>query len=325
MLYAVNSTSLWSYKIFPGDGTLIKVASSDFTHASSTDFSVLGNTDWAYVADYTDSKIHKFRLNSRDGSLAYVNAKSISTPSQIIASPTALQVFYVNFVSTLSRTITIDTNGDKVANGAIDSSGGVLGMGYFEDLERLVVSGFSANLAYIYSVDADGLHALSTSPTTHCGACRWLMDSTRAFLVGYNVNSNAIEVFSMDYETGVLTSLHAMPSAVGCKYGLAHPSLPVIYLQNNTEVRVYRIDTDTGALSAVQTLTLSNDANVLNNSSMTIEPNGVFFYLPRSIQNEIQIYSIDPSTGALTYSSTQPVAGFSVIKAVRRALPERVP
>ena len=131
---------------------------------------------------------------------------------------------------------------------------------------------------------------------------------------------NAIFQFRFDEKTGHLTPnspLRVEPEEhLGPRHFCFHPTQDILYFSNEQGCSVtgYRLDTATGTLSAIQTITTLPAGYTERNtcSQIQITPSGKFLYAPNRGHNSIAGFAVDPSTGRLTaigHVSTEPVPG----------------
>ncbi len=125
---------------------------------------------------------------------------------------------------------------------------------------------------------------------------------------GDALGPNAISQFRFDENTGHLTPnspLKVEPEEfLGPRHYCFHPSLDVVYFSNEQGCSItgYRLDSSTGTLSALQTITTLPDGFSGRNtcSQIQISPSGRFLYVPNRGHNSIAGFSVDASSGRLT-------------------------
>ena len=119
---------------------------------------------------------------------------------------------------------------------------------------------------------------------------------------------NAIFQFRFDAHTGRLTPnspARVEPDALlGPRHLCFHPSLDILYCSNEQGCSVtgYRLDTATGTLAALQTITTLPEGYTERNtcSQIQVSASGRFLYAPNRGHNSIACFAVDPSTGQLT-------------------------
>jgi 6-phosphogluconolactonase len=120
---------------------------------------------------------------------------------------------------------------------------------------------------------------------------------------------NSIFQFRFDDTTGRLTPnspFKVEPEEfLGPRHFCFHPTLDVLYFSNEQDCSVtgYRLDTDSGTLSAFQTIsTLPPEGYAERNtcSQIQVSASGRFLYAPNRGHDSIACFLVDSSTGQLT-------------------------
>lgn len=123
-----------------------------------------------------------------------------------------------------------------------------------------------------------------------------------------NPGPNMIMQFRFDAHTGHLTpnspSRIEPAERLGPRHYCFHPVLDVVYFSNEQgcSVTAYRIDSATGALSAMQTITSLPDRFTARNtcSQIHLTPSGRFLYVGNRGHNSIAGFAVNPANGHLT-------------------------
>jgi 6-phosphogluconolactonase len=148
---------------------------------------------------------------------------------------------------------------------------------------------------------ADHAHAIQTDPTN------------RFAFVPHTVEPNAIFQFRFDEETGQIEP-NDVPKLVpetgdGPRHFCFHPSEPILYFVNEqgSSVTAYRLATETGTLSAFQTISTLPDGFAGENTcaQIHIALSGRSLYAANRGHDSIACFSIDAS-GCLTAIGQQP-------------------
>ena len=125
---------------------------------------------------------------------------------------------------------------------------------------------------------------------------------------GDALGPNAIFQFRFDENTGRLipnSPLKVEPEEfLGPRHFCFHPNLDVVYFtdEQGCSVTAYHLDSSTGTLSAIQTITTLPEGYSGRNtcSQIQISPSGKFLYAPNRGHNSIAGFSVDASSGRLT-------------------------
>ena len=121
--------------------------------------------------------------------------------------------------------------------------------------------------------------------------------------------SNCIYQFAFDAGSGRLVSNAttprlACPEGYGPRHMVWHPSLDVVYADNeqHSSVSVYRIDRSAGTLTEEQTVsTLPAEGHEDNtNAQIAIHPHGRFVYASNRGHDSIAMFAVDAASGHLS-------------------------
>ena len=186
------------------------------------------------------------------------------------------------------------------------------------------VTNSTANTVSAYTINAaSGVLAASTTPTTAAGNGPYSVsvDPTGRFAYVANQSSNNISAYSISTGstgTGALTPIDANGAVAGTQATIAagtyplsvtiHPSGKFAYVANQTtaDVSVYSINTTTGALSAIDAngAVAGIQATIAAGTlpyAVTIDPLGRFAYVANYDSNNVSAYTINQTSGALTF------------------------
>lgn len=140
------------------------------------------------------------------------------------------------------------------------------------------------------------------------------IDSTGKFLISKIDSGQGFEIASIDQSTYLLNptpSVKYTGNTYSSSSMIASPTKNFCYMSSMVSpypIKVFSLDTTTGALSLVSTVTGTGQYS----SSLAIDPTGRFLYSITYISNynytTIKSYLIDQTTGALTLSATTTLA-----------------
>ncbi len=157
---------------------------------------------------------------------------------------------------------------------------------------------------------ATAAHAIQTDPSNKFAFVPHIARLNDSVMQppGDALGPNAIFQFKFDESTGRLTPnspLKVEPKEfLGPRHFCFHPNLDVVYFSNEQGCSVtgYSLDSSTGTLSALQTITTLPDGFSGRNtcSQIQISPSGRFLYAPNRGHNSIAGFSVDASSGRLT-------------------------
>jgi 6-phosphogluconolactonase len=126
-------------------------------------------------------------------------------------------------------------------------------------------------------------------------------DPTGKFLFACGPGNSSIEGFSINANSGDLTSISGSPFPIqgfgGCTLSL-EPTGKFLYIATSTGVSAFTVNPSTGVLSSIAGSPFS-DGSVLRESA--IDPSGKFLYAVsnNTTSNTISVFSINSSTGSL--------------------------
>lgn len=270
---------------------------------------------YMYVSLQDDDKILVFTMHSATGHLTPKGEVPVAGgPSPLTISPDR-QVLYVGHRNVPGiSSFRIDPNtGGLTQSGAVapeapptflstDRKGRFLLSAYYQGAHAAVhplgADGALGGPPIEWLETATGAHAMQTDPSNQF-----------AFVPHIAGNGpNAIFQFRFDEHTGHLTPnspLRVEPDAhLGPRHFCFHPSKNILYFSNEQGCSVtgYRLDTSTGTLSAVQTITTLPAGYAERNtcSQIQITPSGQFLYAPNRGHNSIASFAVDSSSGRLT-------------------------
>ena len=157
---------------------------------------------------------------------------------------------------------------------------------------------------------ANGAHAIATDPSNRFAFVPHIARLNDNVLEPpkENPGPNMILQFRFDVQTGRLTPnspFRVEPAErLGPRHYCFHPTQDLVYFSNEQGCSVtgYRLDRETGTLSAVQTITTLPDGYTARNtcSQIHITASGRFLYVANRGHNSIAGFIVDAVTGHLT-------------------------
>lgn len=176
---------------------------------------------------------------------------------------------------------------------------------------------YSGGLVGVHRLAADGgpeippVEWRTTAPCAHSIQT----DSTNRFaFVPHVAESNVLFQFTFNEESGRLTPNQVPrvvpPEGTGPRHYEYHPSLPVLYCDNEqgSSVTAYRLDPEQGTLEPFQTLSTLPEGFTEENTTAQIHlaPPGRFLYVSNRGYNSIACFAIESGTGRLSAIGQQP-------------------
>jgi len=283
---------------------------------------------FAYVANYNAANISAYSIDKASGVLTLINNYSTGVwPSHIAADPEGRFLYvvrdengnYYNFLSVYK----INSDGSLTyineytyTQRATDTIT-VHPNGKFVYVNCMMADGASGNpgdsYTYIrvYSVDSFGaLTFISEYKTASTGDFTYMkslaIDPTGKFAYASADWTGKIYAFSINPVTGGL-SLITTYTFSGTHSITVDPAGKFAYAKNNGSINTYAIDSVSGELGTPATTAYSGSGSSWGR--VGVDSTGSFMYITDSgltSQGYIYAYSVNSSTGALTYVNTVP-------------------
>lgn len=174
----------------------------------------------------------------------------------------------------------------------------------------LAVSDVANALIHVYGINttSGALTEIAPSPYTVENEPRAMaFDPSGKFLYIASQQMNNVIGFTMN-SSGVLSAISGSPFATGGTVAmgtgiLTDPSGKFVYLVDNSNVYSFQINSSTGALALVSTVSGPSQGG-----GLALDPSGSLLYAVGPGTNFIESYSINSSTGALTATQNSPLA-----------------
>ncbi len=276
-----------------------------------------------YVAYDASDNVGVYAISASDGTLTHVTGSPVDsggTGAADVAITPDGQYAYVANLSGEIGVFTIDATGLLVANGspllpggvtsayalAIDSSGSRLYM----------LSQEVSGSVTLFDIQSDG-----TLVQRDCGSAQTCptggvpesiaIDPTGQFLSVTNGGDNTISTFAIDQTTGKLSALRGLaardtPSALAYTSDTAEVTVTprFAYVANYTgaSLSAFSINSGSGRLTAIGTTVATSGKP----TSVNINPAGSRVYATNEVTDDVSVYNINSSTGALTQLSGSP-------------------
>lgn len=157
---------------------------------------------------------------------------------------------------------------------------------------------------------ATGAHAIATDPSNRFAFVPHIARLNDNVLEPpkNNPGPNVIMQFRFDSQSGRLTPNSPLqveqPGLLGPRHYCFHPSADLVYFSNEQgcSVTAYRLDSTTGTLGAVQTVSTLPQGHSERNtcSQIHLTASGRFLYVGNRGHNSIAGFAVDPASGHLT-------------------------
>jgi 6-phosphogluconolactonase (cycloisomerase 2 family) len=242
-----------------------------------------GSARYLFAYDIANSQIDVYSINPTNGSLAVAPGSPFSLGSSAsiipltgsLAADPAGNFLYVNSVSNGSGMSGISAFSVDNATGALTNVAG----SPFSDPDEPAAIAIGAAGTFAYTINLD----------------------------------NTISVFTINLSTGALTPIAGSPFSISQMNSLplltAMPSSgKFFYAATESSVSAWSIDTTSGALSPVPGSPFAAVDSGDFILGLAVDPAGRFLYVSYGVEPLIAVFSIDPSSGALSPTSFSPVA-----------------
>ena len=297
---------------------------------------------FVFVGTYTKGNsegIYVYRLNMETGSLTYVNkATGIRNPSFLALDSSYSYLYAVGETDEFNGQMGGSVHAYRIdhATGALTAlnsqpSGGVAPCYISLDHSGkwLMTANYGGGNLMIYPIGADGNIGSPADTAQHAGqgpnpdrqqaphAHSILTDPTNSRVFAADLGIDQLVVYQLDQAKGQLQPdsslfIRAEPGA-GPRHFEFHPNGQLLFVINelNSSISSYRYDPNTGTTSLVETVsTLPADFTENNTcADIHLSPDGKFVYGSNRGHNSIVAFTVDATTGKMTYVSHTPTQG----------------
>jgi 6-phosphogluconolactonase len=173
---------------------------------------------------------------------------------------------------------------------------------------------YAANTAgrsvYAYSMDttSGALTPVAGSPFPTGGSPNGLVvDQADTHVYATESQPNELSGFSIDASTGALTAIPGSPFAAS--YAIRSPVMDAegkrLHVANGTDIDCFLVDASSAALTEIG-LSSTNGRAI----ALALDGQDNFLYALDDVDNQIEVFSIDPTDGSLTLITGSPFALF---------------
>ena len=288
-----------------------------------------------FVGSYTENEgsqskgISVYRMDSSSGELTFVTeAKDILNPSYLEIHPEQQFLYAVNEVQSFGG-----QEGGGVSALSIDPASGELNLlnahsshgkdPCYISIEQTgrfaIVANYSSGSVAMLPIQADGQLGSATDVVQHSGSSVHperqtgphahciLPDPQNRFAIAVDLGLDKLLVYEMDLELGKLNKHNEVNvrAGAGPRHLTFHPNGQYAYLINelNATLIGYRYHSATGSFEELQAVpALPEDFTGENLcADVHISPSGNYLYASNRGHDSIVCFSIDQTTGQLTY------------------------
>lgn len=219
--------------------------------------------------------------------------------------------YTINEDLTLSYIDRYPTNANSPAHVSVDATG-----------KMVFAANYQGGVVMVYKRKDDGslqisqqLDHVGSGPhpnqnASHVHMAKLSPDNNYLFLP--DLGSDKVWSYVINHQSGTVSKTHqqfvSLPAGSGPRHMDFHPTLPIAYVINELKstVSVFQYDASNGTLVEIQNLSTLPPNTSINNSTADIHvsPDGRFLYGSNRGHNSIVRYSIDSSSGEISYIGT---------------------
>ena len=297
-----------------------------------------------YIGTYTGAKskgIYVSRLDLAAGTLsAPVLAAESANPSFLAVHPTRDLLYAVNEIGTYEGkpsgsvsafTINRESGALTALNRQPSVGGGPAHLIVDHGGRNVLVANYGGGSVAVLPIGTDGALKPASAFIQHTGssvnpdrqkephAHSVNVDASDRFAYVADLGLDKVMIYRLDAAKGTLVAndppFAAAEPGAGPRHFALHPRGRFAYVINELKnsVTAFTRDPERGGLTALQTIsTLPADQKPLPNYStaeVLVHPSGKFLYGSNRGHDSVTVFSIDESSGRLTFVETQPTGG----------------
>ncbi len=334
-VYVANNASanISAYTIEASSGALTAVGGSPFaTGFYPYGVSVTPDGRFAYVPSSALNTILFYGIDPTNGALVTPKNNSVpvgTSPVAATIAPGGKFIYVTNYSSNNISAFAIDaTSGGLTPVAGSPFSVGSHPMSFTIDASggHAYVANTGANTLSAYTIDATGaLKPIGTAIATSGPPCAMRLDPNGKFAYvtsGSITTSSLVSTYNIDPGTGALTALSSVlarsPVSVSSALAMTQGTAPVTfnpkfaYTANLTsgDVSAYAVNATTGVFTPAPGSPLKVGAGTV---AVAVDPSGQFAYVTNNGTSAtdpptLRAYTIDSSTGALTFVNGSAIA-----------------
>lgn len=266
---------------------------------------------FVYISVGEENLIAMYKMDTKSGKLEYAESvKMDGSPGALAVDPKKQFLFMALRTTKKIGSYSIGKEGTLRQIGTISTGMNPVYLATDHTGKYLLSSSYSEGKVMSHAINADG--SIQEKPITNIDTDKMahsiLPDPSNRFAFVPHTGPNLIEQFLFDTKTGKLSynkeaKIKGEPDAEP-RHLWFHPKKNFVYFDNEkgSSVTAYKLDTETGQLTAFQTIsTLPKDFTGKNTCAhIEMTPNGLFLYASNRGHDSIAGYAVDAETGKLT-------------------------
>ncbi len=313
-----TTNRLLAFRVNSKNGALTSPFGGSFITGNSPQAVAVHPTNrFVYVANAGENDISLYKVDPSSGSLSEVLPRTTTSakPSALAMDPSGSFLYVVNQGINGVSSYSIDSGsgalsviaGSPISTGLSPASILVTPSGKY-----LYIPNSNSNSVSAYSINAGALQPVAGSPfPVGHGPLAIAVDPAEQFLYVTNTPDSTFSVLAIDPTTGALTNIVGSPfnvvqinntgAATGPVSIAVHPSGTLLYIANQItgDITFYSV-ASTGVPTEMTTSPLASGRGI---NFVVPDPGGNFLFLGDQTNKNISVYSINPTTGGLTFNS----------------------
>jgi 6-phosphogluconolactonase len=279
---------------------------------------------FVYVGS-TNGQISIYTLDATTGVLTFVKSVAAGNyPSFAAVDPTSTHLYAVNEPDAKVASFSIDQKtGDLTFLNRVASGGdGPAFISVDHSGKYVLVANYDGGTTSVFPIMGDGSFGTSTdSKKTGEGTHMFITDAANKFAFVMTLGSDTVWQYAFDASNGTMTPNSAptvkTPAGAGPRHLAFHPNGKFAYLLAETKytLSAYSYNATNGQLTSLNNSLslLPPGANAAGNSGaeVVVAPSGNFVYGSNRGNDSIATFSIDGTSGKITYVTATPSGGNS--------------
>ncbi len=298
---------------------------------------------FAYVTNLNDASVSIYTVNATSGQLRYTGYIGAGTkPISVAVDPLGKFVYVANNGDSISPS-NVSAYTINASTGALtEVSGSPFGAGFNPYSIAVDPTG---KFVYVANDGSNSVSAYTINSGTgeltliNCGGAACVganfgagqnprsvtIDPSGKFLYVANNTSGTVSAYSINSSTGVLTAVSGSPfltGGTGARSVTIDPAGKFAYVANDSSgnISAFTINASTGVLTAVGGSPFPSGSGATSHPLwISADPSGRFAYVVNQADEQVQAFSINATTGALTSIGALATGSAPVVAAVDSA------
>jgi YVTN family beta-propeller protein len=315
--YVANllSNNISAYALNSSTGVLTPIAGSPYAATGTAPTALLINGIFLYVANSGSNQVAVFSINGSVGTLSPTGTPSATglAPAALSVDPSGSYLYVANSASNDISAYAIDPASGQLTE--LANSPFAVGLS-----PSSLASDPAGNYLYVANQGAGDISVLAIDPSSGslsavsgspfpagAGAASIAVAPSGTFAYVANRTAGSISEYSIDPATGALKAASGSPigapaSASSLTVDPSGQHLYVSLVNGESAVSAYAINPATGALTLSGTTATAGSGAV----GIVFDPGGSFALVANEATNNVSVFLVDSTSGALTQVSGSP-------------------